>query len=63
VKKDLLWWNNFLPIYSGISLIDYGEWLQVDSVFSSDSCLIGCGGIYGSKFFHTPFPGYFWISY
>jgi hypothetical protein len=36
VRKDLLWWSKFLPIYNGISLIDYGEWLQVDSVFSSD---------------------------
>jgi hypothetical protein len=44
VKKDLLWWSKFLPIYNGISF-DYGEWLQV---FSSDSCLTCCGGIYGS---------------
>jgi hypothetical protein len=56
VKKDLLWWHEFLSLYNVISLIDYGEWSLVDSVFNCDSCLTGCGGSYGSKIFHTSFP-------
>jgi hypothetical protein len=56
VKKDLLWWSRFLPLYNGISLIDYGEWSLVDEVFSSDSCLTGCGGICGNQYFHCVFP-------
>ena len=56
VQKDMIWWDVFLPFYNGISLIDYGEWSEADSVFSSDSCLTGCGGICGNKFFHSSFP-------
>lgn len=58
VKKDLRWWNTFLPLYNGISLIDYGEWSLVDKVFSSDSCLTGCGSICGEKYFHSIFPSF-----
>lgn len=58
VKKDLLWWHKFLSIFQGKSLIDYGEWSLVDSVFSCDSCLTGCGGICGNSFFHSVFPGF-----
>lgn len=58
VKKDLVWWQKFLPIFNGKALIDYGEWLNVDSVFSSDSCLTGCGEICGNKFFHSSFPDF-----
>ena len=56
VHKDLKWWDTFLPLYSGISLIDYGEWSLVDAVFSCDACLTGCGAVCGSSFFHCPFP-------
>ena len=56
VKKDLVWWHKFLPMYNGISLLEYGEWWAADSVFSSDACLTGCGGIFGSFFFHSKFP-------
>ena len=54
--QDLKWWDTFLPLYSGVSLIDYGEWSSVDAIFSCDSCLTGCGAVCGSSFFHCPFP-------
>ena len=43
VKKDLEWWNRFLPLYNGISMMEYEEWSAPDAIFSSDSCLTGCG--------------------
>ena len=29
IRKDLLWWHKFLPIYNGISLMEYDEWSVV----------------------------------
>ena len=58
VKKDLFWWNQFLPIYNGISLIDHGSWSEPDLIFSSDSCLSGCGGFLENKYFHSEFPAF-----
>lgn len=58
VKKDLLWWSKFMPVYNGISMMDYGEWYEADSVFSSDACLTGCGGISGKVYFHSVFPSF-----
>ena len=37
----------------------YEEWCSPDSVFSSDSCLQGCGGFWGGKYFHSDFPSDF----
>jgi hypothetical protein len=60
--EELHWWNDFLPIYNGISLIDYGEWSEMDSVFSSDACLTGCGNIFGNKYFHNVFPKFMLVQ-
>ena len=56
VKKDILWWYKFLPLYNGVSLMLYEEWSEPDSLCSSDSCLIGCGGFGEGKYFHAAFP-------
>lgn len=56
VQKDLLWWDKFLPLYNGISLIDYGEWSSPDKIFSTDCCLTGFGGLCEDEFFHGIFP-------
>lgn len=56
VKKDLVWWQNFLPRYNGISLMSYEEWSSPDEIFSSDSCLSGCGGFWKGAYFHSVFP-------
>ena len=47
-----------MPVYNGVSLIDYGEWLEADSAISTDACLTGCGGICGNMYFHSRFPGF-----
>lgn len=56
VKKDILWWFRFLPLYNGISMMLYEEWSCPDEIFSSDACLSGCGGFWKGKFFHSKFP-------
>ena len=59
VKKDILWWHTFLPYYNGVFMMLYEEWCSPDSVFSSDSCLQGCGGFWRGKYFHSNFPSDF----
>ena len=56
VKKDLIWWDKFLPLYNGISMMEYENWSTPDSIFSSDSCLSGCGGFWNGCYFHATFP-------
>ena len=56
VKKDLIWWNRFLPLYNGISLMEYENWSKPDAIFSSDSCLTACGGFWKGCYFHAEFP-------
>ena len=56
VKKDVMWWYKFLPIYNGVSLMLYEEWCEPDEMCSSDSSLQGCGGFWQGKYFHTAFP-------
>ena len=56
VKKDIQWWDKFLPFYNGVSMMMIENFLQPDEVFSSDSCLTACGGYWEGKFFHAKFP-------
>ena len=53
--KDIIWWQNFLPVYNGISLMFYEEWSQPGEICSSDACLQSCGGFCDKKYFHTSF--------
>lgn len=36
--------------------MSYEEWSSPDEVFSSDSCLSGCGGFWKGAYFHSVFP-------
>lgn len=56
VKKDLEWWDRFLPIYNGVSMMLIEEFSKPDEIFSCDSCLISCGGFWEGHFFHALFP-------
>ena len=56
VRKDLLWWNRFLPLYNGISMMEYENWSEPDAICSSDSCLTGCGGFWNGCCFNARFP-------
>ena len=56
VKKDLIWWNRFLPLYNGISLMEYENWSKPGAIFSSDRSLTACGGFWKGCYFHAEFP-------
>ena len=56
VKRDVLWWYQFLTVNNGVSLMLYEEWCLPDEICSSDSCLYGCGGFWLGKYFHVSFP-------
>jgi hypothetical protein len=55
-KKDLAWWQRFLPRYNGVSYIYHAPSSNPDAVFSTDACLSGCGGLCGNEYFHSAFP-------
>ena len=57
-KDDLFWWQMFMPLYNGISMMAPELWSCPDSVFASDACLSGCGAYIPAsrEFFHMMFP-------
>ena len=59
-RKDLLWWQKFLPHYNGVSMMALESWSRPDEIFATDACLIGCGGWYCEKqeYFHAEFPAF-----
>lgn len=56
--RDLEWWQRFLRVYNGVSVIGYYLWSEPDAVFSTDACLSGCGGLSAGEYFHTEFPSF-----
>ena len=58
MKKDIIWWYSFLPLYNGVSMMLYEQWCSPDSVFSCDSSLQACGGFWNGRYFHTKFPAF-----
>ena len=59
-KLDIDWWLRFIQIYNGVSMMLIEEWSYPDAIVSTDACLVGCGGWFGSKrlYFHTVFPSH-----
>ena len=56
-KKDLLWWEKFLPTYNGVSMMWMEQRLTPNSVIASDACLQGAGAIFwGKGYFRLKFP-------
>ena len=56
LKKDLLWWKEYMLDFDGISIIPDFDWSSPDKEMSTDSCLTGCGGWQSGKYFHCKFP-------
>ena len=54
--KDIFWWQCFLPVFNGVSLIPPPEWEEPDFTVASDACLTGCGALIDGEFFHCIFP-------
>ena len=55
-RKDLRWWALFIEKFNGVSFIPPLVWAEPDVIFSTDSCLTGCGGICGLEYFHVAYP-------
>ena len=56
MKKNLCWWDRFLTQFNGITMMPDLCWCRLDSILSSDSCLVGCGVWFQGWFLHAPFP-------
>ena len=54
--KDLKWWSKFMDEFNGTSFIPQLHWSEPDITFSTDSCLVGCGGLCGLQYFHYSYP-------
>ena len=59
MKKDILWWIQFMEQFDGIALMPPINWNAPDSIFSSDACLTAGGGWAQGEAFHVMFPS--WI--
>lgn len=53
---DLRWWNQFLSVYNGVSLIRSSPWIDSNTRFYTDACLSGIGGFFDGRFFHSSYP-------
>ena len=64
VKKDLVVWLDFLSNFNGISL--YREQLflspEVIHVYTDASKNIGCGGVFGPRWFAVVWPSEWWLA-
>ena len=56
MRKDLLWWQKFLPLYNGVSIIKEGTWLPADSFFFRDACLSGFGAVCRDEYICGEWP-------
>ena len=57
VRKDLLWWHKFLPLYNGVSMMAIEDWSQPDEVLETEACLLGFGAWNSNRqYFHMAFP-------
>ena len=55
IRKDLIWWKQFMQKYNGISILWLQDTLQANVTMATDLCLTGAGGICGNEFYHAKF--------
>ena len=53
---DLRWWNEFLAVYNGVSLLRSPPWIDTTVRFYTDACISGIGGFFDGRFFHSSYP-------
>ena len=53
---DLRWWNEFLAVYNGVSLLRSSPWIDTTVRFCTDACISGIGGFFDGRFFHSSYP-------
>ena len=54
-KKDISWWQKFLPTFNGVSMLWLYDRMQPNSLLASDASLIGRGGTCGKEYCHFRF--------
>ena len=52
-RRDLRWFEKFLPLYNGVSLYDHRP---TDHTLELDACLTGLGGRWCDFVYHLPIP-------
>ena len=52
-KRDIRWFQKFLPLYNGVSMFAHKN---TDFVLELDACLTGLGGRWGAFVYHLPLP-------
>jgi hypothetical protein len=55
-RRDLLWWQKFLKVFNGTTIIPDMAWLSPHSEFATDASLKACGGWYNNQYFSCVFP-------
>ena len=53
---DLRWWNKFLAVYNGVSLLCSFPWIDKTVLFWTDTCISGIGSFFDGRFFHSSYP-------
>ena len=58
MRHDLAWWQTFLPLYNGVSVIKPADWSFADFPFTTDACLTRGGVTCLDKSLTFPFPDF-----
>ena len=53
--RDVQWWREFAPLYSGTSLMLENQWTSPDHLLCSDSCLTGRGAYIEGEYLQWDF--------
>ena len=54
-RRDLIWWEEFLPKFDGISLLWLRDEHPHNQLMASDASMVGGGGTHKEEFFHIKF--------
>lgn len=59
-RADIYWWQKFVDVYNGVSVLGDGQFLNPGQTFQTDACLVSCGGIAlaNNECFSKKFPAF-----
>ena len=59
-RADIKWWNEFLPAWNGVSIIQDAPVTSEDLYLFTDASDLGIGGVYGDQWFSAPLQDH-WV--
>ena len=59
---DLRWWNEFLAVYNGVSLLRSPPWIDTSVRFCTNTCISGINGFFDGRFFHSSYSPFIDIA-